>query len=316
MAYPEIQSIIVDQGSRFVDRISPIMPGIIDKVSVEQLKSDHFKPGKVVVLSGGSESIIGQGGIRERYKAAIDLLEDVDTPLVGICLGMEAIAVANNIWLTRLEQKDEGQRMVRVINRSPIRWLSKVNDEFKVHFAHRWGVKLKDLPPSFIPLITTQIQGEEYVAAMRHAAKPIYAFQFHPEALRNTSVNNLWAELMDDIVHERFNSEYNKLSKMDKLGIFAREMAQYQSIKDDGIYHPRNLTCQQIDQILSELKKEGLKLGAENSDYAIAYDKLSWKHIGCKTHEWLGTYGGAGVCEGKDNDLARFIFHKNPRIVN
>lgn len=99
-------------------------------------------------------------------------------PILGVCLGMQAIAECFGGKLYNLDAIIHGKS-------SPCKIQSKdalfkdLPDVFEVGRYHSWAVDARSIP-GFIQLASTD---EGVLMAMKHPDFPMYAVQFHPESV-------------------------------------------------------------------------------------------------------------------------------------
>jgi anthranilate synthase component 2 len=111
------------------------------------------------------------------------------TPILGVCLGMQALAEFSGGRLVHTGTPRHG------ISR-PITWTDA--DELQtglpkvmpVGWYHSWVVNTLELPDDW-KLLAADHEG--HVAAMRHAELPIWAVQFHPESVLTPQGSTLLA---------------------------------------------------------------------------------------------------------------------------
>ncbi|MEY4172069.1 MAG: hypothetical protein RL485_439 [Bacteroidota bacterium] len=101
------------------------------------------------------------------------------TPILGVCLGMQALAEFTGGTLQHTGAPRHGiARNVHWTGTDPLhRGLSA---EMAVGWYHSWVVNARTLPSVWRVLATDH---EGHVAAMRHELRPIWAVQFHPESV-------------------------------------------------------------------------------------------------------------------------------------
>lgn len=97
--------------------------------------------------------------------------------ILGVCLGMQAIAENCGAELYNLEQVRHGrQLMCKRIGES--RLLKSVPETFSVGLYHSWAVR--NLPTE---LIATSYSEEDVLMSFEHRELPVYGVQFHPESI-------------------------------------------------------------------------------------------------------------------------------------
>lgn len=100
-------------------------------------------------------------------------------PMLGVCLGEQAIGEVFGAKLKNLKQVYHGvQSVVQVVDSTCV--FEGLSDEIQVGRYHSWVVDSEDLPTD---LCVTAISEEGYIMALRHQMYPIYGIQFHPESI-------------------------------------------------------------------------------------------------------------------------------------
>lgn len=104
----------------------------------------------------------------------------VDKPLLGVCLGLQAIGEAYGAELKNLRQVLHGvSRTTYIINPDDPLYAG-IPKSFEAGRYHSWTVKRENLP---IDLILTGIDKDGEVMSLRHKSFPIYGVQYHPESI-------------------------------------------------------------------------------------------------------------------------------------
>ncbi|MDD3043019.1 MAG: GMP synthase subunit A [Methanosarcinaceae archaeon] len=119
-----------------------------------------------LILSGGPDM--------ERAGLGFDYVKQIDRPILGICLGHQAIALAYG-GETRVGQKGGYAAIdVEILEEDDI--LKGMAPKISVWASH--ADEVVTLPEGFIHLARSDVCEIE---AMRHPTKPIYGVQWHPE---------------------------------------------------------------------------------------------------------------------------------------
>lgn len=100
-------------------------------------------------------------------------------PILGVCLGHQAIGENYGAQLTNLEDVYHGVQTT-AFKTAHDYILEGLGDEFPVGRYHSWIVSNERLPES---LVVTARDGEGRIMAMRHRDHDVHGVQFHPESL-------------------------------------------------------------------------------------------------------------------------------------
>lgn len=129
-----------------------------------------------VVLSGVPTSY-DMESIMDRHEY-MRWLDDVDVPVLGICLGHQSIGTYYGAEVILGLEAEEGLNDIGVTEPDPI--FDIMGDEFAAEALHWCSISI---PEDFIPLARSETCLNQI---MRHRSRPIYGVQFHPELLQAT----------------------------------------------------------------------------------------------------------------------------------
>ncbi|GGD74948.1 glutamine-hydrolyzing GMP synthase [Lacimicrobium alkaliphilum] len=143
---------------------------------VSEAQIREFNP-QGIILSGGPESVTLPDSPR-----APDYVFEAGVPVLGICYGMQTMAVQLGGAVQGSDMREFGYAQVEVIKRSP--FLSNIEDHIgengnallDVWMSH--GDKVSAIPEGFETLARTDSCS---FAAMVNQEKQFYGLQFHPE---------------------------------------------------------------------------------------------------------------------------------------
>lgn len=141
-----------------------------DAISLEEV--DDFD---AIVLSPGP-GLPAEAGIMpkliQRYAPT--------KPILGVCLGHQAIGEAFGADLLNLEEVYHGIEtpITRVVADAPL--FLGLPDQFQAGRYHSWVVKKDSLPPE---LEITAVDDRGEIMAMRHREYYVRGMQFHPESI-------------------------------------------------------------------------------------------------------------------------------------
>lgn len=140
-------------------------------------------------------------GLPRESGALLDVIADHfgRTPILGVCLGMQALAEFTGGRLVHTGTPRHG------IAR-PITWTEAwaggvaLPNPMMVGLYHSWAVDSERLRPDW-SVTATDFEG--LPAAMRHGSAPVWAVQFHPESVltpQGPELLKAWAEFSASVV--------------------------------------------------------------------------------------------------------------------
>ncbi|WP_457745032.1 glutamine-hydrolyzing GMP synthase [Sulfurimonas sp.] len=168
-----VSIIVLDFGSQYTQLIARRLRE--DKIyceilpyhtSVEEIKA---KNPKGIILSGGPSSVYNE----DAYEVDKAIYE-MGLPILGICYGMQRIAVDFGGSVIRSDHHEYGKAELKIETNSPL--LSDCDDNRIVWMSHSDRVDV--LPEGFSPIATS---ANSPYAAIANEEKRVYAMQFHPE---------------------------------------------------------------------------------------------------------------------------------------
>jgi GMP synthase (glutamine-hydrolysing) A subunit len=126
-----------------------------------------------VVLSG-TEALYTRTADRARFAGFLQSLPKITIPVLGVCGGHQALALAYGGNVTKGSGLIQGFRTVILEDKDTL--LAGLPAKVKMMQSHREHVK--QLPPDFVRIATSSETENE---GMKHKSLPLYGVQFHPE---------------------------------------------------------------------------------------------------------------------------------------
>ena len=173
--------LILDFGSQYTQLIArrvreigvycELLPYDVSKHFIE-----NFNPSGII-LSGGPDSVNDEESAR-----APEIVFDLQVPILGICYGMQTMAVQLGGDAHSAEKAEFGFAKIRAKNHSKL--LAGINDEINsdghelldVWMSH--GIEVTKLPSGFELIASTD---NCPIAGFANQKKHYYGLQFHPE---------------------------------------------------------------------------------------------------------------------------------------
>ena len=155
---------------------------------------ENFNPSGII-LSGGPDSVNDDKSAR-----APDIIFDLKVPILGICYGMQTMAVQLGGDARSAKKAEFGFAKIRARNHSKL--LSGINDEINsdghglldVWMSH--GIEVTKLPPGFDLIASTE---NCPIAGFANNDKNYYGLQFHPEVTHTKQGINILERFITDI---------------------------------------------------------------------------------------------------------------------
>jgi GMP synthase (glutamine-hydrolysing) len=127
---------------------------------------------KGIILSGGPESTVEAGSPQ-----IADEILGAKKPVLGICYGMQALAMKLGGGVESSDHREYGYAAVTLAGKDPLlQGLAKAGADLNVWMSH--GDRVEKLPPGFAAIASS---ANSPLAAMADVKRKIYGLQFHPE---------------------------------------------------------------------------------------------------------------------------------------
>lgn len=169
--------VIIDNYDSFTYNLSHLVKELGAEVTV--LRNDCFE---LEDLEAFDKILLSPGpGIPSEAGLLLDVIRTYAgrKPILGVCLGEQAIGEAFGGKLTNLNEVFHGiQSPVKIIASDYL--FEGLPQEIPVGRYHSWVVDREGFPES---LEITAISQEGYIMALRHKELDIHGIQFHPESV-------------------------------------------------------------------------------------------------------------------------------------
>lgn len=187
--------VIIDNYDSFTYNLSHLVKELGAEVTV--LRNDVFR---LEELEAFDKIILSPGpGIPSEAGLLLDVIKTYagKKPILGVCLGEQAIGEAFGAKLTNLSEVFHGVQTPIVIKKDESRNETKeeegrvadeksdyifrgLPDEIPVGRYHSWVVATEDFPEC---LEITAVSKEGYIMALKHKEQDVHGIQFHPESV-------------------------------------------------------------------------------------------------------------------------------------
>lgn len=191
----ETPLVILDFGSQYTQLIARRVRELgvyceIHPYDMTEVAVKAFNPAGII-LSGSPESTLESGS-----PALPSWLFTLDLPVLGICYGMQAMAMHFGGKVAAGHHREFGAAILNIENADNALWAFDRKEQavsaLNVWMSH--GDRVEVLPSEFI-CIGSSVNAP--IAAMAHESKPYFGLQFHPEVTHS----ELGLELLGQFVH-------------------------------------------------------------------------------------------------------------------
>ena len=172
-----MKTVIIDNYDSFTYNLAHLVKELGAEVDV--LRNDKFE---LEELEKYDKIILSPGpGIPEEAGLLLEVIRTYAgrKPILGVCLGEQAIGQAFGGKLTNLSEVFHGiQTNVKIKNKDYI--FSGLPTEIPVGRYHSWVVDTDGFPEA---LVITAISSEGQIMALKHREYDVHGIQFHPESV-------------------------------------------------------------------------------------------------------------------------------------
>lgn len=170
---PAEKIVIIDFGSQYCHLIARRVreAHVFSEIVAPDVSPDSLRGSEVrgIILSGGPASVY-----EPNAPTCDPRLLDLGIPVLGICYGMQLACKLLGGDVRAGRAREFGRVRVRVEHRDSL--LSQLPAEITAWMSH--GDIVTDVGPEFVSLAASE---HCPIAAVRHATRPVFGVQFHPE---------------------------------------------------------------------------------------------------------------------------------------
>ena len=141
-----------------------------DEITIEQIQD--LNPKKIVISPGPCTP--NEAGI------SIDLIKSSTVPLMGVCLGHQAIGAAFGGNIIKAPEIFHGKLSKVKHNQENI--FKGIDSPYSVVRYHSLIIE-KDTLPDELEITGVLEENPEIIMSIKHKQRPIYGVQFHPESI-------------------------------------------------------------------------------------------------------------------------------------
>lgn len=162
-----------------------------DKITIPEIKS--LQP-EAIILSPGPGAPTDAG-------ICIDVIQQLDQiyPILGICLGHQAIGAAYGATISHAKQIKHGKTSKIQHDQNGI--FSYLEQPLEVMRYHSLVIEPNQLPK--VLQVTATSMDDQEIMGIKHSVLPIYGLQFHPESIGTTTGKQMLNNFFTVIKKER-----------------------------------------------------------------------------------------------------------------
>jgi para-aminobenzoate synthetase component 2 len=160
----------------------------IDREGIEALADDQASGLRGIVVSPGP----GDPSTAGVSVDAIRVAADHAIPLLGVCLGMQSMAVAYGATIVRAPTLVHGE--ASEVTHDGAGLLAGMPPSFLAARYHSLAVDPATLPPEL--QVTAMSEDDRVVMGIRHVSLPLEGVQFHPESVLTPTGPHLLANFL------------------------------------------------------------------------------------------------------------------------
>lgn len=178
--------LLLDNFDSFTYNIAHYIEGLgvdVDVIDNENIDLSSVTFYDAIVLSPGPGLPNNSGKLMDVLKMGIEN----NQPILGVCLGMQAIALHFDDSLYNQQVVKHGVSEIICQTNFKSTLFYGLTEQFEVGLYHSWAVQLK----SDSPLKVTSLSKSKVIMSLEHFSAPVFGVQFHPESIMTPQGNKM-----------------------------------------------------------------------------------------------------------------------------
>jgi anthranilate synthase component 2 len=152
----------------------------LDRDQVLVVRNDAVSTEDIVRMNPNGIVVSPGPGTPQQSGVSLKVFTDLTIPILGVCLGHQALCAANNIEVTNAPEVVHGKPSI--ISHDKRELFKEIPNPIKVGRYHSLGVKQTALRAPLVETAHT-VSESGIVMAVKHRYYPHYGVQFHPESI-------------------------------------------------------------------------------------------------------------------------------------
>ena len=177
--------LVIDNYDSFAYNLVQYVGEVADEVLVR--RNDALSVSDVHDLEPTGIVVSPGPGTPQEAGISIPLFAETGYPILGVCLGHQALCAANGAPVIHAPEVVHGKPSVVAHDGEGL--FAGLPDRFQVGRYHSLAVERGDLPDGLLETASTADE-REVLMAVRHREKPHVGVQFHPESILTRTVGS------------------------------------------------------------------------------------------------------------------------------
>ena len=235
-----------------------VVPNDADYGTVRALDFD------AVILSPGP----GRPTVERDFGICRRLIEDLDVPILGVCLGHQGIGAAFGARVVHAPEPMHG-RSSEVIHWGDLLF-DQIPNPFGVIRYH--SLVIEDLPDCLEPIAETT---DGLLMGIRHRTRPIWGVQFHPESIGTPHGNQLLGNFVAFVAAHASGPRPDFVQQAEPLGTSVETTeSSWQTVitQLDGWLEPEQLFARRFSKNPAAFWLDSTATGQENARFSYMGD--------------------------------------------
>lgn len=244
----------------------------------DKISKKTIQPSLEAIILSGSPGYLSKEEDRQKFKTEIDLVSDLDIPVLGICFGHQLIGKAFGSEI-KCNKRVKGFRKAEVIEKDDI--FAHLESGQKIGLFQNHREHVESIPAGFSNLAKSKTCKIE---AMKHNSRPIYGVQAHIERANGKNPDGL------RILQNFLSNVVDKVKARQTISQIEEEELKKKVEESEQNY---GITDCVYSNCIQEISNLGLdKLGKDHETRIFRPFLLTWGTMG----RVLGYEGVSAVC--------------------